>query len=78
MPCGLVFSRFCVEIYGNPWESIEIYGNQWKSMDIHGNASGRAQWNGEVVEGRIQNHDELILVFRPQSPRAPPQGRGVS
>ena len=32
MPCGLVFNRFGVEIYGNPWKSIEIHGNPWKSM----------------------------------------------
>ena len=38
-------------------------------------------WNGEIVEEHIrlidlgiQNDDELILVFRPQSPRASPQG----
>ena len=24
MPCGLVFGRFCVYIYGNPWKSMEI------------------------------------------------------
>ena len=34
MPRGLVFSRFCVQLYGNPWKSTEIHGNPWKSMEV--------------------------------------------
>ena len=31
MLCGLVFSRFGVEIYGNQWKSIEVDGNPCRS-----------------------------------------------
>ena len=39
MPCGSLFSRFCVEIHGHPQKSMlksmEMHGNRRKSMEIH-------------------------------------------
>ena len=54
--------------------------NRWGQI-----ADYKLIWNGEIVEDHlflkdlgIQDDDELILVLRPPTPRASPQGQAVT